>query len=663
MKLQYGFLADPDKELWENLEEYYKSMPITTFLIGTPTEMTCHDVCETQKAPVGIEHLLGLGHKYCIRNTQLQSRTINKMMKRLRTNIRWKDIYREEEDENNETNYIPGLHINTELEPDLARPEIEDALNTFEVKMKAERAKYAPRYIHPNLTPLQSALVKKLGKNEVFKVMTADKNCGSAIAETECVTEQSVNEHLSNSDVYKRLSKGEATAQLKGVEMLIMAFYSAWQEELSKAEHTYLKRGLKRDRGKFSRFYTTIKMHKVPHKFRPIVAQCGTAIASVSSWLHYKLKKLLPFVPTYIKNTRDFHGRLQDLNELGRLPENARMIKADAISMYTDIDTNHALATLRMFLEELQEQGLLPENFNIDMILEAAKLVMRWNLFEYGDCYFKQLTGTAMGTPAAVMWAIIYYCWHEKHVIIPKYKSKMPLMCRFIDDIFAIVLIGGQDGMNKTELDSFKKDINDFGILKWNVDEPSISVDYLDLTVKIENGMIVTKTYQKPINLYQYITPNSAHPPWMIKGIVTSTLQTYHYQNTHAEDYWDIAMLYYRRLRMRGWDRKTLEPIFVKAHKKIESQQEEAEPAEEVEILNKEHVILHLEYHPNDIPRKRIRDLWDKHCGELLSQSVANGGLGINKMTIAYSRPRNLRDLTQRAKLCQHPGKEVSTFF
>ena len=101
-------------------------------------------------------------------------------------------------------------------------------------------------------------------------------------------------------------------------------------------------------------------MHKMPHKFRPIVAQCGTANASVGSRLHYKLKKLLPLIPVYIKNTRDFHGRLQDLNELGHLPENARMIKADAISMYTNIDTNHALAMLKMFLEELQEQVLLP---------------------------------------------------------------------------------------------------------------------------------------------------------------------------------------------------------------------------------------------------------------------------------------------------------------
>ena len=49
--------------------------------------------------------------------------------------------------------------------------------------------------------------------------------------------------------------------------------------------------------------------------------------------------------------------------------------------------------------------------------------------------------------------------------------------------------------------------------------------------------MLVTKTYQKPTNLYQYITPTSAYPPWMMKGIVLSMLTTYYFQNTYKEDY------------------------------------------------------------------------------------------------------------------------------
>ena len=34
-----------------------------------------------------------------------------------------------------------------------------------------------------------------------------------------------------------------------------------------------------------------------------------------------------------------------------------------------------------------------------------------------------------------------------------------------------------------------------------NVEEPLLKVDYLDLTIQLENGHFVTQTYQKPINL------------------------------------------------------------------------------------------------------------------------------------------------------------------
>ena len=176
--------------------------------------------------------------------------------------------------------------------------------------------------------------------------------------------------------------------------------------------------------------------------------------------------------------------------------------------------------------------------------------------------------------------------------------------------------------------------------------------------------MFVTRTYQKPINLYQYITPNSAHPPGMIKGVVHGLLRRYYRQNTYREDYWKMAMLLYKRLKARGWDRATLGPIFIAAHEKICSQPLQNHISQSNETLsNREQIIIHMEYHPDDIPRRKVQQLFSQHCGDLFTSSIDDGGLGIKRTILAYSRPQNLRDLLQKARLHQKPGREVSTFF
>ncbi len=84
----------------------------------------------------------------------------------------------------------------------------------------------------------------------------------------------------------------------------------------------------------------------------------------------------------------------------------------------------------------------------------------------------------------------------------------------------------------------------------------------------------ITRTYQKPIN----IMPNSAHPRGMIKGVVFGLLRNYYKQNTYREDYFTMAMLLYKRLKARGWNRETLEPIFITAHERISNSKSNLKP-------------------------------------------------------------------------------------
>ena len=56
-----------------------------------------------------------------------------------------------------------------------------------------------------------------------------------------------------------------------------------------------------------------------------------------------------------------------------------------------------------------------------------------------------------------------------------------------MDKIYGTALVGEEDYFSKKRGDTFKKDINNFGILKWNVEDPSLGVEFLDLALKTDN--------------------------------------------------------------------------------------------------------------------------------------------------------------------------------
>ena len=66
---------------------------------------------------------------------------------------------------------------------------------------------------------------------------------------------------------------------------------------------------------------------------------------------------------------------------------------------------------------------------------------------------------------------------------------------------------------------------------------------------------------------------------------------------------------------------------------------------------------MHIEYGRNDLPRKAVRSIYDSTCRKMCEK------IGIKNFTIAYSRPKNIKDLITRAKLHMTPGKEASKYF
>ena len=65
-----------------------------------------------------------------------------------------------------------------------------------------------------------------------------------------------------------------------------------------------------------------------------------------------------------------------------------------------------------------------------------------------------------------------------------------------------------------------------------------------------------------------------------------------------------------------------------------------------------------MEYHPNDMPKNKLRTLYDIHCKDLFEST-----LDIDQVTITYSRPKNIRDMVTEAKHHQAQGQEASKFY
>ena len=103
--------------------------------------------------------------------------------------------------------------------------------------------------------------------------------------------------------------------------------------------------------------------------------------------------------------------------------------------MYTNIPTHMALNLIGKYLAQYQRKN--NNEYPQDAVRAGLHLIMTMNLFTFGDLTFKQLNGTAMGTPPAPPYATIYYGIHEEK-FQPHHSRWVIYYRRFIDDIIGI---------------------------------------------------------------------------------------------------------------------------------------------------------------------------------------------------------------------------------
>ena len=561
--------------------------------------------------------------------------------------------------------YNPSFYIrNPKWNPDPATPEIETALDDFEQKTSdLFRHRRNQTHIY-NLSPSDLHGLRKLKKDMIYCITATDKNLGVAILEMSLMIERALSDHLMDQRSYIELTADEAFTINETSFRTILRLMVDDRTNLDKATIKYFTRTLCTKRDSTGRvvqpehlhlpyFYILPKVHKSPWKTRPVVSAVSSVPEGLSKWIDMHLQQVVHLCPAYL---RDSWQLLRDLKALHSLPPDTVMYTADAVSMYTNINTDHALDVLTAWFR-LHERDL-PQDFPTKKLLEAVALVMRANVFSFGSRYFHQTNGTAMGTPCACTYATIYYSYHEETSLLIPGRHNILFYRRLIDDAL-IFQRRTEDGFSQ-----FMSDMDNFGPpgkrLKWeSEDGPGKSAHFLDLELHLlDDGSIHTRTYQKDMNLYLYRPPTSAQPASILYGLIYGTLHRYFWQNTDRSWFDHFVGLFYKRLQARGHTASNLTRLFIRATSRLDlsSIPKTKNKRDTLSQLNNA-IYLHLRFHPQDPGRQEIQSLFQATCRSALDSAYIPSGecygepVSFGRSVIAYSRAPNIADLVRRNRL------------
>ena len=116
-----------------------------------------------------------------------------------------------------------------------------------------------------------------------------------------------------------------------------------------------------------------------------------------------------------------------------------------------------------------------------------------------------------------------------------------------------------------------------------------------------------------------------------------------------------MVKLLFLRLQHRGHKEKDIRPLFIEAVSALENYKNPMVDKKRKAIVddsNDNRLFFHIPFHPRDISRGQIRNLYEKICEKESKlgnfQDMPNEETGnhmnIKQLTVAYSRQKNLRD-------------------
>lgn len=408
---------------------------------------------------------------------------------------------------------------------------------------------------YSNLSKTSRMFLKELSRNKCIVIKPADKNLGLTLLDKQWYDNE-ILQQLADTSTYTVVDKSTVDTVIfelsEWIRSLTDSRRSSNAQYLSKQVKKYFTAKTDINNIRIPQIYILPKVHKPRLAGRPIVPSHSWITTPISIWLDHEIQPLLKQVPTVLKDSKELVLILETLNIQD---SECWIITADVNSLYTEIPTNDGITLFSQFVH-----NNIADSNKCSFYIRLLEIILKNNYLQYNDKYYHQTNGTAMGTPAAVVYANIFMFMIENRVI-EQFSSTIILYKRYLDDIFLILSGSADPNLITTTLNNMHPKI------KLNFQISKTENEFLDLHIfkgerfNKENKLDI-EVHQKSMNMYLYIPFTSFHTRKTKEGLVITELQRYIRNTSSFERYMTVKRKFYLRLRARGYPPKFLKPLF-----------------------------------------------------------------------------------------------------
>ncbi|XP_078540011.1 uncharacterized protein LOC144824927 [Lissotriton helveticus] len=298
------------------------------------------------------------------------------------------------EQEREESPFKPSSVFNPQMPWDTINVYSEAMTNDLlSFRMKQTNAVHAG-----NITPAERKALQDLLRDPTVIIKPSDKGGNVVLLIRDQYRKEAIRQ-LSDEKYYQSTNNETYKHIAKLYDELVRKWYD--RSMLGTEEHLFIHS----NNPMIPTFYHLPKLHKDsqdPHG-RPIVSSVNGLMEHMSMFIDNYLFPFVAQLQSYTKDTKDFLNKIANTS----WDSTYLLMVLDITSLYTCIKHEYGMNAIRYYLEQWQ---LRFAQHNL-MLLEFVEFCLTNNIFLFEDQFFRQVSGTAMGTCFAPSYANLFVGW------------------------------------------------------------------------------------------------------------------------------------------------------------------------------------------------------------------------------------------------------------